>query len=156
LQKFLFLNATEQKSGLSDFKNITMKAYNNLFICISAALLMFSCSKPTQPCPPNTVKLEQCLLKNLQGQNVSLCFDKVIEDSRCPINAECVWAGRALAKFTFTANNHSQSFVLIAGRSMSPYAADTTIDGFKIKFVNLLPYPGDVGSEVRAEVEISK
>jgi hypothetical protein len=132
-----------------------MKGYN-LIICISAALLLFACRKPTQPSPPNIVKLEQCLQQNIQGQRVSLCLDKVVEDSRCPLNAVCIWAGRALAKFTFTANNHSQSFVLVAGHSMPPYAADTTIDGFKIKFVNLLPYPGDTVWEVKAEVEISK
>ena len=36
---------------------------------------------------------------DIVGQNLSIKFDAVIGDSRCPVGAECVWAGEATCAF---------------------------------------------------------
>lgn len=49
-------------------------------------------SAPARPPSEITVKLGQtagC------GPGMSICFEDVLEDSRCPVGATCVWAGNA-------------------------------------------------------------
>lgn len=58
-----------------------------------------------------------------------------INDSRCPANANCVWAGTAYAKLAFS-NNFS--VMLQLGQPK-----DTTYEGrlYTFSLVNVLPYP---------------
>lgn len=128
----------------------------NIAILILLVTLSPACRK-SEPLSPNTViKLEQCYQQASGTETINLCFDGVMSDSRCPINANCVWQGIALVNFTFSANNHSESFTLATNNAMKPYNTDTVLQGYKIQLINLYPYPGEVGSEVKAEVKISK
>ena len=38
----------------------------------------------------------------LPGQGIGISFDRVVEDSRCPENVMCIWAGRAEIGLTVT------------------------------------------------------
>jgi hypothetical protein len=65
-----------------------------------------------------------------------ICFDTVLTDSRCPENAECVWAGVAIVRFRFEAYGKETRLIdLYAGTN------DTIINGYKFSFIDLLPYP---------------
>jgi hypothetical protein len=76
----------------------------------------------------------QCLKNN--QKKISICFDRVITDSRCPVDVVCVWAGEAIARFTLRSDNHNPiSFELHSGTK------DTVINGFRFSFLDLLPYP---------------
>jgi len=66
----------------------------------------------------------------------SICFDKVVTDSRCPVNVVCVWAGEAVARFSFKSYyNNPISVDLHTG------AKDIIINGYKFSFLDLFPYP---------------
>jgi len=73
-----------------------------------------------------------------QDNNLSIKLDSVTEDSRCPYNVECVWAGNAKVKFDFTINNHVSTFLL---NTIPGFRTDTIISGFRIKLIELNPYP---------------
>lgn len=125
-----------------------------LLAFVSTIATMFGCTKPESVNQTVVVKLNECFRP--RSGNMSLCFDAVVEDSRCPKKVECIWAGRAIARFTLSANNNTHSFALTASSAMPPFAKDTILEGYKIKFTNLYPYPGDPGSVAEAEVEISQ
>lgn len=127
-----------------------------LIVLILGTIFIYGCKKSVQPDQAATIKLHECFQKKIVARNISLCFDSVVEDSRCPINVTCIWAGRAVAKFTFSSNNVSHPLTLVANSSPANYSSDTVLDGYTIRFINLYPHPGDGGSELKAEVSISQ
>ncbi|MDD4970601.1 MAG: hypothetical protein PHT07_14340 [Paludibacter sp.] len=69
---------------------------------------------------------------------ISIRLDSVSEDSRCPFNVECVWAGNAKVSFDFASNNRLSQFSL---NTSSGFRNDTLISGYEIKLIDLKPYP---------------
>ena len=65
-----------------------------------------------------------------------ICLDTVLSDSRCPSDVVCVWAGEAIARFKIEKYNGFPIFI-----DLKEGAKDTLIDGYRISFVKLLPYP---------------
>jgi hypothetical protein len=70
--------------------------------------------------------------------NISLKLDSVTEESRCPMNVECFWAGNARVKFVLGSNNHLSVFTL---NTSTGFRNDTIIAGYNIKLIDLKPYP---------------
>jgi len=66
---------------------------------------------------------------------LTVCFDSIISDSRCPDGGICIWAGEAIARFNIKVGLHG--FRTIDLRLSN----DTLINGYKFSFVSLNPYP---------------
>ena len=97
----------------------------------------------------------------IEGDKVKLAFEAVVSDSRCPANAMCIWQGAATATFSFTKNGDAHRFNLSTITMEPNYTKDTIIAGYKIEFINLLPYPGTftppaADSQIKAELKITK
>ena len=76
------------------------------------------------------------------SNNFSLKFDSVINDSRCPSDVVCDWAGNAEVKFIYVENSVTEhSFVLNTLGTSPLFKSDTTIGNINIKLVDLSPYP---------------
>ena len=69
---------------------------------------------------------------------LALRFDAVTEDSRCPLNALCVSAGRAVVKVTVIGTAGAQA-VEIASDPAAARAA--TAQGVRVEWQQLMPYP---------------
>lgn len=103
---------------------------------------------------------KSCISQIFGNETVRLCFDSIISESRCPRNAVCVWQGTAVAQFSLSKNNVTYPFSLSTLHLQGLYSSDTTLAGYKIKFVDLTPYPQLFTppvpeNEIRAEVEIT-
>ena len=137
-----------------------------LFLYIVPAILILmanSCSKKDVELREGTVEiaLKRCGSGEIGGNNLRLCFDSLLSDSRCPANAMCIWQGTATAKFSFTKDNETASFVLSTLDMPPTYTKDTILMGYKIEFINLSPYPGTVpqpvpADKIKAEIKITK
>lgn len=46
---------------------------------------------------------------------VTVRADHVVEDSRCPMNARCIWAGRVVLAATVTEDGHAEQRRLVLG-----------------------------------------
>ena len=74
--------------------------------------------------------------------DVNIRFDKTVADSRCPIDAECVWAGRVEVQVTFTQPNGTQTGTLALGDNTGTNYSDTAVFGnFTVKLLNVKPQP---------------
>ena len=107
------------------------------------------------------LKLHEFAEGRIEGDRVKLSFDAVVSDSRCPANAMCIWQGAATAAFSFTKNGDSHRFNLSTITMKPQYTKDTVIAGYKIEFINLLPYPGTFtppapDSQIKAELKITR
>ena len=108
------------------------------------------------------IGLNKCSNGRISGDNLNLCFENLISDSRCPANAMCIWQGAAVAKFSLTKNKETHSFVLSTTEMPDgSYRKDTILLGYKIEFVNLSLYPGTVPApvpddQIKAELKITR
>jgi hypothetical protein len=70
-----------------------------IYILTSIVMLAAACGKSSSITASSTlsldmeadVRLGECLAST--GGEVRICYDKLLEDSRCPKGAVCVWAG---------------------------------------------------------------
>lgn len=131
-------------------------------IPLAMVVMAHSCSKKDVELKEGTIEIavKRCSSGDIGGDNLRLCFDSLIGDSRCPANAVCVWEGSTVAKFSLRKNGESTSFTLATLKHGS-YNKDTVLMGYKIEFVNLSPYPGTVptpvpADQVKAELKITK
>ena len=115
---------------------------------IGLFLTMAGCKKSANT-PESSIALHHCLQA---GAHISLCFDSVVTESRCPVNAECVWAGYAACAFTLTHGDQQRSFVLATNNLMPGYAQDTVLLGCSVHLSDLFPYPGSGPAPVKAKV----
>lgn len=137
-----------------------------LFLYIAPVVIILmahSCSKKDIALREGTVELalKRCGNGDIGGNNLRLCFDSLLSDSRCPANAMCIWQGTATAKFSLTKDNETKTFVLSTLNQPPTYKKDTILMGYKIEFVNLSPYPGTVSmpvpaDKIKAEIRITK
>ncbi|HUH75062.1 MAG TPA: hypothetical protein VLZ75_11745 [Chitinophagales bacterium] len=132
-------------------------------LVILLTLLAYSCSKDiNQPNYPNGLKVNQNIvldygkcLKTIDKE-YEICFTS-ISDSRCPVNAICVWEGDAAVEFNLKSNTESHSFTL---HSNEKFQQDTVINNLKIKLLNVslnpdLNNPTNLGSYT-VELNISE
>ena len=140
-----------------------MKLFLSILIFTTLTAFVNSCSKSNNKFREGTIelKLSDCEAGNFAGDDLKLCFDAVVSDSRCPANVVCIWQGAATASFSFTKNGKTHHFNLSTIKMQPNYTKDTVIAGYKIEFINLSPYPGTVAdpipdSQRKAELNITK
>ena len=69
---------------------------------------------------------------------ISVKFLSIVEDSRCPMNARCVWAGNAKIKLTISKGKSAKTVELNTGTGVKT----VTVSGYKFQIAELLPWPG--------------
>ena len=75
---------------------------------------------------------------NISGQDMTVTFNGVIGDNRCPQNATCVWEGVASSKTTF--NYKGQDYVIVLNSpGLTSEASDTFVE-YNLTY-SLNPYP---------------
>ena len=102
----------------------------------------------TYGCGGGTVKAElgeQFTLKvgqeaTITGEGLSITFDRVISDSRCPANVVCIQAGEARFEVTLTKGGTSQTLTLVEPGLSGP--SGMSAFGYHVSG-HLLPYPLD-------------
>jgi hypothetical protein len=128
-------------------KKLVRQKKGNMKQMLLPALLVFiiaSCDKPVESLDyiSPSIKLYQCVDTNLNGTTVQLCFDSLVQDSRCPSTATCIWQGEATVKVSLKVNGRKESFNLSTLNQRPDYRNDTTISGYNIKLLMVNPYPG--------------
>lgn len=75
---------------------------------------------------------------------ISVRFDSVISDSRCPTGGICITSGKALVRFDITISQYCNPEVDLT------ISEDTVISGYKFSFISLNPYPSS-GHEINVD-----
>lgn len=119
------------------------------FLTGSGLMLLFSsCKKEAfsngkstnvKPDITATVALNDCWQKSIGNDKIKLCLE-ALNDSRCPVDAVCIWQGVATAKFTASINGTTHHLMLSTGRVLA-FITDTTIQQYKFSLLDVLPHP---------------
>ena len=83
----------------------------------------------------------------ITGETIEITFLKVLEDSRCPRGAQCIWEGRAISLVSVVSNNTTE--IQLAEGGLTDHTNRQTFRDYQIDF-HLLPYP-EVGTEITAD-----
>jgi hypothetical protein len=102
-------------------------------------LVLTSCAAPLAPAPlDDPFVLAPRERAFVEDANIRLEFLEVTADSRCPIDAICVWAGDATVHITVRDDGTSVRYDLHTG---DPARATVVHGGLVIRLVELQPYP---------------
>ncbi len=89
-----------------------------------------------QTTPPETIAVKY--QKSAKKDNLTFRFVSVIEDSRCPVGVNCIWAGNAKIQIKISSKKGiSKTFEL--NTDLQPQTV--IFEGFEIKLQTLTPHP---------------
>lgn len=77
----------------------------------------------------------------LKGQNLRIKFAAVKEDSRCPADVTCVWAGNAAVLLEVSIRGRGSKSLTLNTNSRSSLVDENPYRGYRVKLVELNPYP---------------
>jgi hypothetical protein len=89
---------------------------------------------PEQKPEPNNGELKVGLGQSVSGLGVAIAPIAVVEDSRCPIDAQCVWSGTIKVRATLASSFGTSEQVFELGKAV-------TTEGEVVTLVEVLPYP---------------
>ena len=115
-----------------------MKAFPIYMLVATFAFLSCSKSKISN----DYLTVSNCKDFKLPTQKVNVCFDRVVNDSRCPSDAICTMQGYAVValKVLIGTELHDIQLATFSGLPQLP-SPDTTIQNIKIELQELTPYP---------------
>jgi hypothetical protein len=117
------------------------------FILIVSLLLAVSCTKEDVF---NTydIAFEETITHN---KNVEVTFQD-IQDSRCPTDVVCVWEGQAEVSLSvFFDSDDAPTIVSLIERVGHAELAETTVNGYHFKLLEVNPYPDSAGNPPQKE-----
>jgi len=117
-----------------------MAIRTSALLLLLALLLVPACSEtPTEPVGPSLG--EQFSLgvgesASIRSERVTISFERLLGDSRCPIDAICIWEGEALVALSIEERGRPAfSFEL------STRAPQTTVSSYRITLRGVTPAP---------------
>jgi predicted deacylase len=99
------------------------------------ALFGYYGSKTVSENPDKTGEMVLGVGRTKQFGNLKITLDSIVQDSRCPVDVTCVWAGLVEAKIKIT--NGSKSETVKISSVQEPYL----FEGFKISIISVAPFP---------------
>ena len=127
-----------------------------LLLIFSIVSIVVSCQVLAQKQDTPETVFNVPLSKTSTQAGVSITLVAVLEDSRCPRDTTCIWAGRAVVKILVRASGEDAQEMTVVFQNESQSVIATTEDTV-FTALKLLPYPGDFnGKEVGYQLQVSK
>ena len=104
------------------------------------AVLALACDSGVGPSavePPPEVTLAPNQTARIAGTDVTIGFEGVREDSRCPVDVTCVWEGNAAVGLTLVQGSTRRTEIL--NTAIDPRFVD--VGDVRLEIVNLSPRP---------------
>jgi len=80
---------------------------------------------------------------SISGEDLTIEFKSVSSDSRCPTDAQCIWAGNAEVnvELTKTGNSSSTSTIQLNTAGTTDFPNQANYLNYTIRITELQPYP---------------
>ena len=127
-----------------------------LLLIFSIVSIIVSCQALAQKQDTPETVFNVPLTKTTTQDGVSIKLVAVVEDSRCPRDTTCIWAGKAVVKILVSGADQELQEMTVVFQNESQSVIATTEDTV-FTALKLLPYPGDsYGKEIGYQLQISK
>jgi hypothetical protein len=112
---------------------------NLVFKLIVGSVLLSACQ--TNVPLPATISLKWHETRRIEAANLEVRFESVT-DSRCPIDAVCIWEGDGVASFSLKnlSTDEIQNLELHTNQSVG--SDSVNLAGVTVKMLELNPFPG--------------
>lgn len=117
-----------------------MKKY--LVWVVLVFLFIAACRKQAAVGGDLVVEKGSCVQTNSAGGNIRICYEELVEESRCPANMMCIWSGYAVVRLSATIGLKKHTVLLSTIPIVHGASSDTTIHGVTIHLQEVRPYPG--------------
>ena len=118
---------------------LLLSACSLLLGCSTALNLNFT-ENQTMPRVGKEFQIRVGQQLKFDGGDFAVKFTRVVQDSRCPSDVNCVWAGNAQVSLEWIADKCPTAVTL--NTNPTPEAGDESkVGGFRIKLIKLDPYP---------------
>ena len=79
----------------------------------------------------------------VEPEVLSITFDSVIQDSRCPSTVECFWEGVAIIQLQLVTASPTVTTIVLASHDNIPMEVGTVVDtlGYRFELLSVDPYP---------------
>jgi hypothetical protein len=101
--------------------------------------VLVSCKK-NRSSAETEVALSQCSTVWIKGENARLCYDSLVNESRCPIGGVCVSAGLANVKMSLHMGG-VQYLLRLSTWDNRPYFEVIDTVGYRVQLLEVHPYP---------------
>ena len=81
----------------------------------------------------------------VKGADASITFKRVLEDSRCPVDVTCVWAGDAKIEIAISRNGAADDTRVL---SITPPNHEAMVGNLRIRVISLAPVPRQADANV--------
>src|SRR5665213_2952493 len=115
-----------------------MKYKFSFLLLLFCVMLLFSrCKKyDLKAINDNSIPIYNCSEKTAGMPYI--CFDSLIDDSRCPKGVECIWQGTAIIQASFHENGNLHTFKMsLQGFPTLGHTNDTTINAVSYTHLTL-------------------
>ena len=99
-------------------------------------LVLFSCLESTDPRLGDEFELAFSQTSQIDNENIVIKFVGVSEDSRCPTNVNCIWAGNAKILLEIFQDT------LSINTALEP--KNIEVNGYQIELKSVSPYPNGI------------
>ncbi len=96
------------------------------------------------------LRIKQNAVSKIPAAKVKVKFLEVVEDSRCPKDVDCVWAGNAKVKFELSRKGKETKIVEL-NTGLGDRSA--VYEGYEITIMDLLPHRSSQPSAVASNYE---
>ncbi|MGH7560943.1 MAG: hypothetical protein ACRENB_07980 [Gemmatimonadales bacterium] len=114
-----------------------MRSFPSFLLALGMAALVSGCALITQGELDQEVRLAPGQTVQFAGTDLSLTFEEVVDDSRCPSTAVCVWIGNGVVKIE--SRRGETRLVHTLGTPSGPLEAVS--GAYRIRILGLDPYP---------------
>jgi hypothetical protein len=119
-------------------------------VAVAGLLIFGACAAPSHPGDPGNVTpgvlvqtgrefdIAAGQTVEVQGTPMTIRFSGVAEDSRCPVDVQCVWAGNAIVRLAISTSGGATTDATL-NTTLDPKS--TTTSGYTIRLAGLKPVP---------------
>lgn len=115
------------------------------FFALFALLFLMSCNKDDDQSVDinEAFELDYRATKEFEDGNLSITFENLVEESRCPADAICIWEGRAVVEIKVQEEEEVAMYILATSNSMNGDSLLTfQHNNYEVKLLGVWPFPG--------------
>ena len=109
--------------------------------CAGSAASGLKCETLTErnPVLGSTFNVRLGERSTLAGENLTLTFVQVLEESRCPAGVQCIWEGNA--RVGVKAEKRPSPPATLELNTSGRYAREATYQGYTVQLLEVVPHP---------------
>ncbi len=118
-----------------------MKSKVDLAFLAALVFVASACGPTTRTLRPGEVVLKPG--ESIVGTDpaIEVTFVEIVQDSRCPADAMCVWAGQVQVLLQVTHGTERFQYTLTLGEMSEGQINSIAVDGYVITLTQVNPYP---------------